>query len=99
MIKHISSVEEFEKELKEDLVLVDFYADWCGPCKMLAPELEALSDETGIKILKINVDEVDELARSFRIMSIPTLLLYKAGEQVKRQSAYMPLEQLKEFIK
>ena len=99
MIKHISSVEEFEKELKEDLVLVDFYADWCGPCKMLAPELEALSDETGIKILKINVDEVGELARRFRIMSIPTLLLYKAGEQVKRQSAYMPLEQLKEFIK
>ena len=99
MIKHISTVEEFEKELKEDLVLVDFYADWCGPCKMLAPELEALSDETGIKILKINVDEVGELARRFRIMSIPTLLLYKAGEQVKRQSAYMPLEQLKEFIK
>lgn len=99
MIIHLEDANKFEEEVKGDLVLVDFYADWCGPCQMLAPELERLSDELGIKVVKINVDEVSEVARRFRIMSIPTLLLYKNGEQVKRQSAYMPFEQLKEFIK
>lgn len=99
MIIHLEDANKFEEEVKGDLVLVDFYADWCGPCQMLAPELERLSDELGVKVVKINVDEVSELARRFRIMSIPTLLLYKNGEQVKRQSAYMPFEQLKEFIK
>ena len=99
MIIHLEDANKFEEEVKGELVLVDFYADWCGPCQMLAPELERLSDELGIKVVKINVDEVSEIARRFRIMSIPTLLLYKNGEQVKRQSAYMPYEQLKEFIK
>lgn len=99
MIIHLEDANKFEEEVKGELVLVDFYADWCGPCQMLAPELERLSDELGIKVVKINVDEVSEVARRFRIMSIPTLLLYKNGEQVKRQSAYMPFEQLKEFIK
>ena len=99
MIIHLEDANKFEEEVKGELVLVDFYADWCGPCQMLAPELERLSEELGVKVVKINVDEVSELARRFRIMSIPTLLLYKNGEQVKRQSAYMPFEQLKEFIK
>lgn len=99
MIKHIEKVEDFEKEVQGELVLVDFYADWCGPCKMLAPELEKLEKETGIKILKINVDEVALLARQFRVMSIPTLMLYKNGELVKRESSYMPVDALKEFIK
>lgn len=99
MIIHLEDANKFEEEVKGELVLVDFYADWCGPCQMLAPELERLSDELGVKVVKINVDEVSEVARRFRIMSIPTLLLYKNGEQVKRQSAYMPFEQLKEFIK
>lgn len=99
MIIHLEDANKFEEEVKGELVLVDFYADWCGPCQMLAPELERLSEELGVKVVKINVDEVSEVARRFRIMSIPTLLLYKNGEQVKRQSAYMPFEQLKEFIK
>lgn len=99
MIIHLEDANKYEEEVKGELVLVDFYADWCGPCQMLAPELERLSDELGVKVVKINVDEVSEVARRFRIMSIPTLLLYKNGEQVKRQSAYMPFEQLKEFIK
>lgn len=99
MIIHLEDANKFEEEVKGELVLVDFYADWCGPCQMLAPELERLSEELGVKVVKINVDEVSELARRFRIMSIPTLLLYKNGEQAKRQSAYMPFEQLKEFIK
>ena len=99
MIKHIESVEQFNEEIKSGLVLVDFFADWCGPCKMLAPELERLDEEVEIKILKINVDELAALARQFRVMSIPTLMLYHNGELVKRESSYMPLETLKEFVK
>ena len=99
MIKHLEKVEEFEKEIQGELTLVDFYADWCGPCKMLAPELEQLEKETGIKIIKINVDELSLLARQFRIMTIPTLMLFKDGQLVKRESAYMPVAALKDFIK
>ena len=99
MIKHIETIEQFEQEIKEGLVLVDFYADWCGPCKMLAPELEKLDEEVEVKILKVNVDEVAMLARQFRVMSIPTLMLFKDGKFVKKQLGYMPIEAVREFVK
>lgn len=99
MIKHLNNSNEFENEVKEGLVIVDFYADWCGPCQMLAPVLEDLEKETSIKIVKINVDEIPDLARQFRIMSIPTLMLFKNGKFVKKELGYMPIERLREFIK
>ena len=99
MIKHLNNSNEFENEVKEGLVIVDFYADWCGPCQMLAPVLEDLEKETSIKIVKINVDEIPDLARQFRIMSIPTLMLFKDGKFVKKELGYMPIERLREFIK
>ena len=99
MIKHLNNANEFENEVKEGLVIVDFYADWCGPCQMLAPVLEDLEKETSIKIVKINVDEIPDLARQFRIMSIPTLMLFKNGKFVKKELGYMPIERLREFIK
>ena len=99
MIKHLSNSNEFEQEIKEGLVVVDFYADWCGPCQMLAPVLEELEKETSIKIVKINVDEIPDIARAFRIMSIPTLMLFKEGKFVKKELGYMPIERLREFIK
>ena len=99
MIKHLNNPNEFEQEIKEGLVIVDFYADWCGPCQMLAPVLEQLDKETSIKIVKINVDEIPDIARAFRIMSIPTLLLFKDGKFVKKDLGYMPIERLREFIK
>ena len=99
MIKHVETIEQFNEELKGELVLVDFYADWCGPCKMLAPELGKLDEEVDVKILKVNVDELVALARQFRVMSIPTLMLYRNGELVKRESSYMPLDALKDFVK
>ena len=79
----------FEAETKEGLVLVDFWATWCGPCRMQAPILEKLSEELSedeLKILKMDVDENPETARSFGIMSIPTLL-FKKDEQVVKQVA------------
>lgn len=99
MILHLQNSSDFEKEIQGELVVVDLYADWCGPCQMLAPVLEQLESETHIKIVKINTDELPDIARMFRVMSIPTLLLFKEGKLVKRELGYMPIERLKEFIK
>ena len=99
MIKHLENSNDFEKEVQGEVVIVDFFADWCGPCQMLAPVLEELDKEGNVKIVKINVDEIPELARQFRIMSIPTVMLFKNGQFVKKQLGYMPLEALKEFAK
>lgn len=99
MIKHLVNSSEFEEEIKGELVVVDFFADWCGPCQMLAPVLEELDKEQSIKIVKVNVDEVPDLARQFRVMSIPTLLLFKDGKLVKKELGYMPIETLRNFIK
>lgn len=77
----------FEAETKEGLVLVDFWATWCGPCRMQAPILEKLSEELSedeLKILKMDVDENPETARAFGIMSIPTLLFKKMGRLLNK---------------
>jgi len=99
MIKHLENSSEFEKEVQGEVVLVDFYADWCGPCQMLAPVLEELDKEGKVKVVKIDVDSIPDLARQFRVMSIPTLMLFKNGQFVKKQLGYMPLEALREFVK
>ena len=80
--------ENFEKEVlnSEKPVLVDFYADWCGPCKMMAPVVEELAGELQgkAKVGKINVDENQELAMEYNVMSIPTLVIFKEGKEFKR---------------
>ena len=82
------SSENFEKEVlnSEQPVLVDFYADWCGPCKMMAPIVEELANDLQgkAKVGKINVDENQDLAMEYGIMSIPTLMIFKQGKEVKR---------------
>ena len=98
MLKHIQSKEEFEQLIKEGTVLVDFFATWCGPCKMLSPLLEELSEESDILILKIDVDEVGELAAKFGIQAIPTLMLFKNGERVAVKLGYQNKNQLLAFI-
>jgi thioredoxin 1 len=81
-------------------VLVDFYADWCGPCKMLAPILKDLKEELGdaIKIVKIDVDKNQPLAAKYQVKGVPTMILYKEGKQVWRQSGVVQKEQLKQVI-
>ena len=92
------TAENFEQEvLKSDKpVLVDFYADWCGPCKRLAPLLENLKE---IDVLKVNVDLFDSLSRSYGIMSIPTLILFENGKEIKKIIGFHTETEIKEFIK
>ena len=76
-------------------VLIDFYADWCGPCKMLAPTLESLSEKrTDIKVCKINVDDEPELAEAFGIVSIPTLVVMKDGKVANQSAGARPKAQI-----
>ena len=80
--------DTFQQEVLESKipVLVDFWAEWCGPCQMVLPIVEELGEElTVVKICKVNVDEQMELAKQYRVMSIPTLMVFKDGEMVKRE--------------
>ena len=96
MIKYINS-DEFEKILLEekDVFLVDFYADWCGPCKMLSPILEELENVT---IYKINVDENSDLSVKYGIMSIPCLISFKDGLEYKRSIGLVDKETILELL-
>ncbi|AGR40843.1 thioredoxin [Spiroplasma taiwanense] len=99
-VKFIESTDDFNNEIKKEATVVDFYADWCGPCKMLAPIYEQLSNEvTNVNFVKVNTDEQQEIAKKYNIMSIPTLIFFKDGEVVRQNSGFMPKEVLKEFIK
>ena len=85
---------------KEGLKLVDFYADWCGPCRMLGPVLEDLSqDINDVEFFKINVDNDGELAQAYQVSSIPTLILFKDGQLVDKKIGFLPKDALVEWIK
>ncbi len=95
----IQNVEEFDALIKgEKPVLVDFFATWCGPCKMFAPTFdEFAADHNEIECVKVDVDQCRELAIRFGIMSIPTIILIKNGEAAKKNIGTLDLEELEDF--
>lgn len=100
MVKLIKTEEEFNREIMNDKVVVDFFANWCGPCKMLTPIVEEVSNELEkITFIKVDIDEIESLPRQFDIMSIPTLLVFEKGELIKRHTGYIDKEELVQFIK
>lgn len=96
----VKNEEDFDQILKDnEAVFVDFYADWCGPCKMVSPIVEELAGErTDVKFIKVNVDDVPEVAERFGIMSIPTLIYFKNGEVAGQTLGFQPKEAIAAII-
>lgn len=95
------TVDNFEQEVlkSEKPVLVDFYADWCGPCQMMGPVVEELSNEVSdAKVCKINIDEQMAIAQKYGVMTIPTFAVFKNGEVVNKQIGAMPKAALKNLL-
>ena len=100
MVQQIGK-DSFETNINnpDKTVIVDFYADWCGPCKMLAPILDELNAENSdVEIYKVNVDDEPDLARRFGVSSIPTLVSFKDGAEYKRKGGAMPKEMILEEL-
>lgn len=95
------TTDNFEQEVmqSEKPVLIDFWAEWCGPCQMFIPIIHSFAEKTdAIKIGKVNVDENRELAKAHKILSIPTIMLFKNGEMVKRHSGVLSEDELKAWV-
>ena len=100
---NIFNEENFENEVlnSDKTTIVDFYADWCGPCKMMSPVIDKIAEENAekIKVGKVNVDENQGLAMKYNIMSIPTILIFKDGNVVKSFIGVIAKEEIEEIIK
>ena len=96
----IVNEKEFESEIKKGLVLVDFFATWCGPCRMMGGILEEIDEELSkkAKIIKVNVDDCEKVARKFGIMSIPTIILFKDGKEVEKHIGLMQRDDLIKWV-
>ena len=86
-------------DLIKDIAVVDVYATWCVPCKMFGPVFEEVSNESNINFVKVDVDKENDIARGYGVMTIPTVILFKNGEEVKRNIGYMSKEELIDFMK
>ncbi len=96
----IITEKNFEEKTKSGLVLVDFFATWCGPCRMMSPILEEVGENLDgkVSIYKVDVDDDEKLARKFGILSIPTLIIFKDGKQVDKKVGYIQADDLQAMI-
>jgi thioredoxin 1 len=88
--------EDFNELISKGTVLVDFYAEWCGPCKMMSPVLESISDK--INIVKVDIDKFEKLSNEYRIMSVPTLMFFKDGNKISEIVGFHTEDELNEII-
>ena len=97
---HIENLQQFEKVISEGVTLVDFYASWCGPCRMLAPIIGEIDQEysSKVNVIKVDVDECGEIASKFAITAIPALLIFKDNELVKTNVGFMPKDEIASLI-
>ncbi len=98
-MKYIKSESEFKELIKGQKVLVDFYADWCGPCQMLSKVLEDIdSERSDVEIVKVNSDNFLSLAREYKIMSIPAIKIFSGGNIIKEKVGFLTKDELIKFI-
>lgn len=98
MAKIINS-QEFDNTIESGVVVVDFFATWCGPCKMLSPVIDELSGELeNVNFVKVDIDQSMDLAQKFKIVSVPTLKVFKNGEEVDTLMGFMPKDVLKSKV-
>jgi thioredoxin len=98
-MKELTSLNEFEELLKKGDFILDFYADWCGPCQVLKIILERIENKIPVEIVKVNVDNFPELAQQFNVQAIPHLVFFKEGQPVKTITGLIPEDDLLEIIK
>lgn len=97
MIKHANK-EDFNELIGEGRVLVDFFATWCGPCKMLSLIIDKFDKKNIMPVIKVDVDLCEEISQEFKIFSVPTLIIFENGKELKRKTGYMSLEELEKWV-
>ena len=97
LMKVVNS-NEFRSEISEGVVLVDFFATWCGPCKMLSPIIDELSEDRSLEVVKIDIDKNEDLVKEFGIMSVPTIVLLKDNKEVARNIGFIRKNDLESWI-
>jgi thioredoxin 1 len=92
------NTDDFDKLISSGLVVVDIFAPWCGPCKMLSPNIERVVKELNVDLVKVNSDDNMKIATKFKVMSVPTLLIFRDGKLVDTKTGYMEIDELKKWI-
>ena len=99
MLIHLEKGQDFKSLIQNGVVLVDFFATWCGPCKMLSPELEKLAEKrSDVTVLKVDIDQFEEIAAMYNVRVVPTLILFKDGANLSVSTGFKPVATLERFI-